>query len=100
MTTNGAPAARELHTAVWDGSEMIVWGGTGGGIFADGGRYNPISDHWTATNTGSAPPPRFEHTAVWTGTQMIVWGGANSTTNLNDTWSYTPSQVMFLYMKP
>ena len=24
-----APAARELHTAVWTGSEMIVWGGTG-----------------------------------------------------------------------
>ena len=25
--TTGAPAARDYHTAVWTGSEMIVWGG-------------------------------------------------------------------------
>ena len=25
MTTAGAPAARRGHTAVWTGSEMIVW---------------------------------------------------------------------------
>ena len=30
----GAPAAREYHTAVWTGSEMIIWGGAGSsGIF-------------------------------------------------------------------
>src|SRR5438046_2115510 len=28
-STTGAPAARERHTAVWTGSEMIVWGGAG-----------------------------------------------------------------------
>ena len=26
--TVGAPAARGLHSAVWTGQEMIVWGGT------------------------------------------------------------------------
>ena len=26
-STNGAPAGRYWHTAVWTGSEMIVWGG-------------------------------------------------------------------------
>ena len=26
-TTTGAPDARVLHTAVWTGTEMIVWGG-------------------------------------------------------------------------
>ena len=26
-STTNAPAARFLHTAVWTGSEMIVWGG-------------------------------------------------------------------------
>ena len=30
-STAGAPAARERHTAVWTGSEMIVWGGWGNG---------------------------------------------------------------------
>src|SRR6516165_8278912 len=35
-----APAAREAHTAVWTGSEMIVWGGVGADYFNTGGRYN------------------------------------------------------------
>src|SRR5436190_6672066 len=41
-TGTNAPAARELHTAVWTGSEMIVWGGTDfSGVLNNGGRYNP-----------------------------------------------------------
>ena len=37
------PSARSYHTAVWTGSEMIVWGGTAGtnANFNTGGRYNP-----------------------------------------------------------
>ena len=27
-STTDAPDARDRHTAVWTGSEMIVWGGT------------------------------------------------------------------------
>ena len=35
-----APAARRLHTAVWTGSEMIVWGGVNGTVTLNtGGRY-------------------------------------------------------------
>jgi len=40
--TAGAPSGRGGHTAVWTGSEMIVWGG-----YPDlntGGRYNPSTD--------------------------------------------------------
>ena len=33
VTTTGAPAARYRHTAVWTGSEMIIWGGSGSGLF-------------------------------------------------------------------
>jgi N-acetylneuraminic acid mutarotase len=37
-----APVAREFHTAVWTGSELIVWGGSDGRQFlSDGGRYAP-----------------------------------------------------------
>jgi N-acetylneuraminic acid mutarotase len=71
-----APAARTDHTAVWTGSEMIVWGGAGsGGYFNTGGRYNPSNDTWTATSTTNAPAASDARTAVWTGTEMIVWGG-------------------------
>jgi N-acetylneuraminic acid mutarotase len=49
------PAARYLHTAVWTGNEMIVWGGVGDGItFNTGGRYDPATDSWTATATTTA----------------------------------------------
>jgi N-acetylneuraminic acid mutarotase len=78
-STTNAPTGRYDHAAVWSGSEMIVWGG----IFYDGnfhylntgGRYNPISDSWTATSLTNAPSAREDQTAVWTGNQMIVWGG-------------------------
>jgi N-acetylneuraminic acid mutarotase len=76
-----APLARIEHTAIWTGSEMIVWGGVDDSInyLNSGGRYNPAIDSWTATNTTNAPTPRIAHTAVWTGSEMIVWGGHDGT---------------------
>jgi hypothetical protein len=42
VTTSGAPAGRYLHTAVWTGSEMIVWGGANGsGYYNDTFIYRP-----------------------------------------------------------
>jgi N-acetylneuraminic acid mutarotase len=81
-TISNAPSARHSHTAVWTGSEMIVWGGvdTTGHVFNSGGRYNPSTDSWTATSTANAPAARSQHTAVWTGSEMIVWGGVPFTT--------------------
>ena len=55
---------------------MIVWGGGGHGLLNTGGRYNPVSDSWTATSTVNVPAARNYHTAVWTGSEMIVWGGS------------------------
>ena len=67
-TSTIAPAGRWGHTAVWTGSEMIVWGGGANGTDLNtGGRYNPSTDSWTATSTTGAPAARFFHTAVWTG---------------------------------
>ena len=64
----------QLHTAVWTGNEMIVWGGTGELSVTDaGGRYNPGTDSWVPTS--AAPASRNSHSAVWTGSEMIVWGG-------------------------
>ena len=40
-----------------------------------GGRYNPVTNSWTATSTADAPAERDLQTAVWTGSEMIVWGG-------------------------
>src|SRR5436190_10769701 len=90
-STTSAPAARDDHTAVWTGSEMIVWGGTDGSSYLNtGGRYNPGTDSWTATSTTSAPAGRFDHTAVWTGSEMIVWGGSAGSSGLNTGGRYDP----------
>src|SRR6266436_4096246 len=92
-STISAPTARDGHTAVWTGSEMIVWGGQDSlGYVNTGGRYNPASDSWTATSTVNAPSARFGHTAVWTGSEMIVWGGPEVKTGgrynpITDTWT-------------
>ena len=72
-STTNAPSARYWHTAVWTGSEMIVWGGIP--YVNTGGRYNPTTNSWTATSTTNAPSSRSWHTAVWTGSEMIIWGG-------------------------
>jgi len=73
-STTNAPSGRQQHTAVWTGSEMIVWGGDHSIFVNTGGRYNPSTDSWTATSTTNAPDGRESHTAVWTGSEMIVWG--------------------------
>jgi N-acetylneuraminic acid mutarotase len=71
------PAGRDRHSAVWTGSEMIVWGGQfNSGPMNSGGRYIPAIDTWFPTSTGTdVPSARLDHTAVWTGHEMIVWGG-------------------------
>jgi N-acetylneuraminic acid mutarotase len=60
---------------------MIVWGGSpaSGDWYglANGGRYDPATDTWTATSGVNAPLARLYHTAVWTGRGMLVWGGAS-----------------------
>src|SRR5438132_4632562 len=88
-STTSAPAGRYLHTAVWTGTEMIVWGGFNGSSFLNtGGRYNPGTDSWTATSTTSAPAGRDQQTAVWTGSEMIVWGGTDGSSFFNNGGRY------------
>jgi N-acetylneuraminic acid mutarotase len=77
--TTNAPEGRSTHTAVWTGSEMIVWGGfDDSGVFNSGGRYDPRTGNWTATSFTNVPTPRAGHTAVWTGNKMIIWGGTDN----------------------
>ncbi len=93
-STTNAPLGRQYHTAVWTGSEMIVWGGKSNGFpeqLNTGGRYNPSTDSWTATSTANAPSARFEHTAIWTGSEMIVWGGFDGSSRVNTGARYNPA---------
>ena len=82
-TITGAPDGREGHSAVWTGTEMIVWGGYQGDWKNTGGQYDPMLDTWSPTTTIGAPEVRTDHTAVWTGTEMIVWGGSSPFTQMS-----------------
>jgi N-acetylneuraminic acid mutarotase len=96
-STNLAPAARNQHSAVWTGTEFIVWGGNSSNStapLASGGRYSPSNDAWLPTTTNAAPSPRRSHSAIWDGTRMIVWGGESGTGSgaaLGDGSAYDPT---------
>jgi N-acetylneuraminic acid mutarotase len=91
-STTNAPESRDIHTAVWTGGEMIVWGGNEfpSGATNTGGRYNPSMDSWTATSASNVPSARYSHTVVWTGSEMIIWGGSNGANYLNTGGRYDP----------
>ena len=53
----GVPAGRDEHTAVWTGTEMIVWGGSSGAADLNtGGRYNPVDRHLDGDVDGRGRP--------------------------------------------
>lgn len=81
--TEGSPGPRIIHSMVWTGAEVIVWGGgvVGGTTgFATGFAYDPELDAWRPISSEGAPSPRAGHVAVWLPTYgaMVVWGGAGA----------------------
>ncbi len=93
----GAPSIRHSHTAVWDGSRMIVWGGESTDALGvttrtqAGSRYDPSTDQWSSTTSAGAPEARSRHTAVWTGSRMIVWGGRPAAGDTETGGRYDPA---------
>jgi hypothetical protein len=86
VASDGAPAARWAHTAVWTGRQMLIWGGLGCSrtrageptTCGDGAAYDPEANAWTPIPDGNgAPSARSSHSAVWTGQVMLVWGGSS-----------------------
>jgi N-acetylneuraminic acid mutarotase len=81
--TDGAPSARSDHSAIWTGTEMIIWGGWSGNTFEEhrlqsGGSLDFATGTWTSLPLDGAPPARAGHCSVWTGREMIIWGGSVS----------------------
>ena len=92
-TSANAPSARYAHSAVWTGSEFIIWGGNFSvQNFSDSGaRYKADVDTWQSLSPLDAPSGRSGHTAVWTGTEMIIWGGFATNSALNNGARYNPT---------
>jgi hypothetical protein len=106
-TPMAAPPAplvgRSAHTAVWTGSEMLVFGGqnafVGAARLDTGARYAPATNTWRTMATAGARA-RARHTAVWTGRVMLVWGGRPNDSDsageaynpVTDTWTSLASE--------
>jgi hypothetical protein len=86
-------AGRVMHSVVWTGGEMIVFGGgtsidSGPGM-KDGAIYSLAKNAWEILPTNSASTTaRKYHVAVWTGTDMLVWGGADDALIRSDGFEY------------
>jgi hypothetical protein len=86
VATTDAPSARMLASAVWSGTEALIWGGmtfssankvrtSPNRDLSDGGAFDPVGGQWRALPANNAPSGRKYHSAVWAKTRMIVWGG-------------------------
>ena len=76
LSTDGAPSPRYDASAVWTGTEMIVWGGTGPqGPLNDGAAYNPSTNTWRSIPPAPVPG-RCYQSGAWTGMSLLIWGGS------------------------
>lgn len=84
-TLVNAPTPRVSNSAIWTGSEMIIWGGVHEDVVNNtGARYNPASNEWIATSSTNSPSARSSHSSIWTGSEQIIWGGGDNNTSFND----------------
>src|SRR6266545_6831726 len=91
-STTNAASERELHTAVWTGSEMIVWGGTDlNGFLNTGGKYCAESGP-TLTPTPT-PTPTSTPCSVDTEACGSIVTTAPTNFSLNVSESVDPSTV-------
>jgi hypothetical protein len=96
MNTVGGFVTRFGYSAVWTGSEIIIFGGfNGSNALNTGVRYNPSTNTWTAI--ANCPVKRLDHSAIFKGTEMIVFGGDSIATSgtcsgpgfsSNQVWKY------------
>lgn len=76
-STINAPTIRYGHSAVFSGTEMIVWGGVSDDVYTQtGGRYNTTTNSWVATTLTNAPIARAGHIAAWCNNVMCIYGGS------------------------
>jgi hypothetical protein len=81
------PADRNGATAVWDGHEMLLIGGTGApvaggqpGLARVGFAYDPATDRWRRLAPMAAG--RRGAAMAWTGRRLLVWGGSRTVAGL------------------
>ena len=76
------PYAAHGISAVWTGSEVVVWGGVSDrtdptSVTSRGAVLDPVINEWR--DLPAAPiTGRWSHLSVWTGREVLMWGGLQS----------------------
>ena len=68
---------RNGASAVWTGTEVVVWGGYGPGVSGlapQGAAFNPATGVWRML-PASPLSPSLGQVAVWDGSEVLVWEG-------------------------
>jgi N-acetylneuraminic acid mutarotase len=68
-----AAGSRYLHSAAWDGRQMLVFGGAVGST-PIAAAYDPSDDRWSRV-AQSPLEARVRNVGVWTGHALLVFGG-------------------------
>lgn len=87
-------SGRAGHTAVWTGTELIVWAGWDEAHevegLPNGAAFDPVKQTWR-TIKPSPIAPRGRGAVVWTGDEVIVYGGVQWEGTIGDAGAYRPS---------
>ena len=74
---------RYFANSIWNGEEMLIWGGNiGTAYFDDGARYDPLTDSWPLMNPAGSPAADFSGFMAWMDDEMLVitYDGGGPTT--------------------
>src|SRR4029077_18079824 len=100
------PVGRTYHTAIWSGSEMIVWGGYGGGVvfLNSGGKYcaqssapsptptaTPCASAGTWAEQASYPIAVFGNAVASQGGNVYSFGGTVNNVAAANAYKYNPT---------
>jgi ankyrin repeat protein/N-acetylneuraminic acid mutarotase len=107
MSQANAPKGRVQAASCWTGKVLVVWGGVNdveakglsdsNRYLGGGALYNPETDTWSPITNAGAPSPRLT-SGVWTGDNLLFFGGYNGL-HLDETWSFSPSVMLYPYAK-
>jgi N-acetylneuraminic acid mutarotase len=73
---SATPSAREMASAVWVGSQVVVFGGrnaSGSEYYLSGALYDPATDRWSTINSSAVA--RAAGVGVAASNHAIFWGG-------------------------
>jgi N-acetylneuraminic acid mutarotase len=105
-STTNAPSARDLHTAVWTFSEMIVWGGEDRmSVLNTGGRYcaptaTPCASVGSWTEQAPYPISISGHAVVAQGGNVYSFGGIVNNAAITTAYKYNPATNTWTAIAP